>query len=232
MLNGDWILMPDFRDEGFVLGARRHGENGVILSLFTKEHGRHLGLIRSKTLPLTASFVDAKWHARLTEHLGNYVCEVTNPLSASFMDDKKRLAALSSLCSLLDETLPEREPLPDFYLSLTGFLNQLPQEDWLVHYVRFEALLLSVLGFGLDLTKCAGGGDANDLYFVSPKTAKGVSRQMGQPYADKLLLLPGFLWKDVPASPTDIQNGLSLTGYFLAQHTRLPIIRQSLFYPS
>ena len=33
-------------DEGIVLGVRRHGETSVILELMTREHGRHLGLVR------------------------------------------------------------------------------------------------------------------------------------------------------------------------------------------
>ena len=57
MLNGGWISMPDWQDSGFVLATRRFSENGVILSVLTPSHGRHLGLIRTKTLPLIGSFV-------------------------------------------------------------------------------------------------------------------------------------------------------------------------------
>ena len=33
-------------DEGIVLGVKRHGETSGILELMTREHGRHLGLVR------------------------------------------------------------------------------------------------------------------------------------------------------------------------------------------
>ena len=33
-------------DEGIVLGVKRHGEASAILELMTREHGRHLGLVR------------------------------------------------------------------------------------------------------------------------------------------------------------------------------------------
>lgn len=226
--NGDLILMPDFRDVGLVLGARRHGENGVILSLFTKQHGRYLGLLRVKTLPLVGSFVEAKWRARLSEHLGNYTCETISALSAAYMEDKHRLAAISSLCTLLDESLPEREPLPDFYEQVCYFLNQLENKNWLMAYIRLEALLLKILGFGLDLTHCAGGGDCRTLAYVSPRTAKAVSQEKGAPYSDKLLILPRFLWQDCEANSDDLRAGLFLTGYFLAQHITLPRTRANL----
>ena len=35
-----------WRDEGLVIGVRGHGETSVILELMTREHGRHLGLVR------------------------------------------------------------------------------------------------------------------------------------------------------------------------------------------
>src|SRR5438105_15711164 len=32
-------------DEGVILGVRQHGETGAVLELFTRTHGRHLGLV-------------------------------------------------------------------------------------------------------------------------------------------------------------------------------------------
>ena len=36
----------DWRDQGFVLAARRHGESDAILTVLTREHGRHLGIVK------------------------------------------------------------------------------------------------------------------------------------------------------------------------------------------
>ena len=33
-------------DDAIVLGIKRHGEANAIAELFTREHGRHLGLVR------------------------------------------------------------------------------------------------------------------------------------------------------------------------------------------
>lgn len=226
MQNGGWTLMPDWQDKGFVLGARRFGENGVILSVLSSTHGKHLGLIRTRTIPLTGALVTLKWRARLAEQLGNFTCEVINPLSAAYMDDKARLSAIGCICTLLDETLPEREPVDDFYDMLFDFMNNLSQNDWREKYVRLELELLKVLGFGLDLTKCAAGG-SGELAFVSPKTGRAVSREMAEPYKAKLLPLPAFLTKDAPATDADIRDGLKLTGFFLSQQVKsLPIQRR------
>ena len=39
----------EWSDAAIVLSSRPHGENGVILELLTREHGRHLGLVRGGT---------------------------------------------------------------------------------------------------------------------------------------------------------------------------------------
>ena len=222
--------MPEWQDTGFVLGTKRLGENSIILSILTQEHGRHLGLIRTKTKPLSGCFAQVKWKARLSEHLGTYTIENIKPFSAKFMDDRKRLSAISSLCTLLEETLAERENVSDFYHHLIFFLENIQKETWIKEYVCLEVKLLKTIGFGLDLSKCAAGGNSSDLAYISPKTGRAVSKEKGKPYHEKLLLLPSFLWKDENYTLKDIYDGLQLTGYFLSQHIKkLPITRNALF---
>ena len=36
----------EWRDEGIVIGVRRHGESSAIVEAMTRAHGRHLGLVR------------------------------------------------------------------------------------------------------------------------------------------------------------------------------------------
>jgi len=39
----------DWTDDGIVLSAKKHGETSSIVSLLTRNHGRHLGLVRGGT---------------------------------------------------------------------------------------------------------------------------------------------------------------------------------------
>jgi DNA repair protein RecO (recombination protein O) len=99
-------------------------------------------------------------------------------------------------------------------------------DGWPQYYVKWECGLLAALGFGLDLARCAVTGAAEDLAYVSPRTGRAVSRTAGLPYHDKLLPLPGFLWRDASATRPDIAAGLALTRYFLLHHLLLPHGRQ------
>jgi DNA repair protein RecO (recombination protein O) len=97
-------------------------------------------------------------------------------------------------------------------------------EDWAPLFVRWEIGLLDELGFGLDLTRCAATGSADDLIYVSPRTGRAVSRAGGDAYRDRLLPLPPFLLGRQAGEPTrrDALAGLELTAHFIAQWVLAP----------
>jgi DNA repair protein RecO (recombination protein O) len=218
----------EWRDEGFVLSARRHGESALIVELLTREHGRHAGLVRGGQSPRRRALLQpgnsiaASWRGRLPEHLGSLECELLRAHAARLLDDPDRLAALNSAVALLLAALPEHEPQATLHASFADLLEALDSAGWPPAYVAWERDLLSGLGFGLDLGRCAATGATEDLAYVSPRTGCAVSRAAGVPYHDNLLPLPGFLWREAPASRADIVAGLVLTGYFLQHHLLAP----------
>jgi len=294
----------EWRDIGFVLGTRRHGESALIVELLTAEHGRHAGLVRGGQSPRRRALlqpgnaVAAIWRGRLPEHLGTIECELVEAHAARLLDDPDRLAALNAAVALLLAASPEREPHADLHASFAGLLQALAAPSptlpfpaptlpspaptlpspasggglgrgqsggglgrgqsgggvgrgqsgggqtmgaaldsaagWARSYVLWECDLLAALGFGLDLGRCAVTGTNQDLVYVSPRTGRAVSRESGAPYHDKLLPLPGFLWRDAPAGAADIVAGLILTRHFLQhdllepQGGRLPEARERL----
>ena len=284
----------EWRDTGYVLATRRHGESALIVELLTEDHGRHAGLVRGGQSPRRRALLQpgnllaAQWRGRLSEHLGTLDCELVAAHAAALLNDPDRLAALNAAVSLLHAALPEREPQPEIYAAFAGLLSALTSsvsasrvkalphhggglgggdrtdeyhqaQDpsvgsppprpapikgegagrdsapvWAAAYVLWECRLLAALGFGLDLARCAATGSNRDLAYVSPRSGRAVSREAGRPYHDKLLPLPGFLWREEPAQPHDIVAGLLLTRHFLLHHLlepqggRLPDPREHL----
>jgi DNA repair protein RecO (recombination protein O) len=216
-------------DAGFVVALRRHGESSLIVELLTREHGRHLGLVRGGQSPRQRAVlqpgneVAAVWRGRLSEHLGAVTCELVRVHAARFIDDADRLAGLASAAALVAATLPEREPHADVFASFAALLDALDSgSGWPAQYVGWECSLLAALGFGLDLTRCAVTGATADLTYVSPRSGRAVSCEAGRPYDGRLLLLPEFLWRDAPADAAQIGAGLRLTEHFLLHHVLLP----------
>jgi DNA repair protein RecO (recombination protein O) len=216
-------------DEGIVIGVKRHGEASGILELMTREHGRHLGLVRggfgSRMKPVlqVGNGVSASWRARLDEHLGNYMIEPVNLRASSFFAASHAIYGVSHLAALM-RLLPERDPHADLYAEFEDVLNHLDDAVAAAPMVvRFELQLLSELGFGLDLEQCASTGTRADLVYVSPKSGRAVSREAGEPWADKMLRLPAFLReRDAQPAGRDLDDGFALTGFFLARHVLEP----------
>ena len=217
-------------DEGIVLGVRRHGEGSAILELMTREHGRHLGLVRGgggrmlRPVLQTGNLVSAVWRARLDQHLGLYVVEGLNLRAASLLAKSHAVYGATHLAALC-RLLPERDPHPAIVPMVETILDHI--DDALLAsalVVQFELHLLNELGFGLELDSCAVTGTHDDLIYVSPKSGRAVSRQAGEPWCDKLLRLPRFLsgTAQSDASPGDIADGFALTGYFLVQRVLEP----------
>jgi len=215
--------------EGIVLSARRHGEGSAIVSLLTREQGRHAGLVRGGFGPAQRGLlqpgnrVRAHWRARLAEHLGALTCEPIDSNAAALLDDPLRLAALSAATAVAEAALPEREPHPGVHDGLLALLALLcggaPVEDWGRAQVVWERDLLADLGFGLDLATCAVTGTAEDLAYVSPKSARAVSHAAARGWRDRLLPLPTFLARPAAAAgPGDLLAGFALTGFFLERH--------------
>jgi DNA repair protein RecO (recombination protein O) len=220
----------NWTDEGVILSVRPHGETAAVVELFTRAHGRHLGLVhggRSRKLrPVLqmGNHVDAAWKARLAEHLGHMSLELRRGYAASVMEDAAALAGLTSLCALA-RLIPERDPHASLYevtLFVLGYMDD--ESVWPALLVRWELALLDELGFGLDLSQCAATGSNDQLIYVSPKSGRAVSASAGEPYKDKLLRLPPFLLgaRESPVSRGDIEAGLALTGHFLEARVLRP----------
>jgi len=212
----------DWSDSGFVLGSRKHGETSAIVDVFTRHNGRHAGLVRGgvgrKMRPVlqAGNLIDVEWRARLENHLGSYTVEAIDSRAAELMDDRLSLAGLNAITAMCRECLPEREAFPDLWDVFSIVIQNLDKPDiWPALYVRWEAGLLSALGYGLDLSSCAATGGNDNLTHVSPRSGRAVSASAAAPYLDKLLALPSFMRGQPVVTPDDVMMGLKLTGYFL-----------------
>jgi DNA repair protein RecO (recombination protein O) len=213
----------EWRDEGLVIGARRHGEASVILELMTRAHGRHLGLVRGgagralRAVLQPGNQVDAIWRARLDHQLGSYTIEPLHSRAARLIDHTHALHGVSLLSALL-RLLPERDPNEYLFEMARLIADQLASADHAPALLaRFEIALLGALGFGLDLDSCALTGQRDDLAYVSPKSGRAVSREAGEPWRDRLLPFPAFLRESGFEKPerSELAAAFRLSGHFL-----------------
>ena len=225
-----------------ILAARPYNEGDALVTVLTEAFGSHRGLARGGSSRAQAAtwqpgnLVQARWVARLPDQLGSMTAELVHPGAAMVMDDPLLLAILSSTCAVAEGALPEREAHPRVFAGLVKLVAGLARgPECLTDLVRWEAVLLGELGYGLDLSSCAVSGSAAGLAWVSPKTGRAVSDAAAGEWRPRLLRLPGFLTGEAAATAEDWRDGLRLTGHFLArdafghQHRPLPAARDMLF---
>ena len=219
-----------WQDKAIILGARPFGESSLIVEVMSESHGRHLGVVkggksrRASAVLQAGNHVTVEWWARLDEHLGSFRVEVINYSAAQLMQSSSALYALE-LAAVHLRLLPERDPHKRLF-DITKLLISHVETPLILAelLVRLELYLLEELGFGLDLSRCAVTGKTDNLIYVSPKSARAVSREPGEPWKDKLMVLPQFLLSNAsrPQDLDSVISGFKLTGYFLDQYVWKP----------
>ena len=213
----------EWRSDGILLATRKHGETSLIIDTFCPKHGRYLGVVKGGTSRKFAPILqvgaqlDLTWRARLQDHLGSFKVELVRARIVNAMSDRVLTAGLMAVSTILSGVLPERQAYDEFYRTTEDLLDLLNQPDiWPLAYLHWELELLTVLGYGLDLSKCAVSGNTDNLRYVSPRTGRAISEDSAAEWAPKLLHLPPIILKG-PDSADGILDGLKLTGYFLTK---------------
>lgn len=215
----------DWRAEGICLAVRPHAETAAIVDVFTKDHGRHSGLVRGgagrRLSPVLqpGAQLDLTWRARLEGHLGTFTVEPVASRAAAVMRDRPALAGLAAACGLLASALPERLAYPTLYADTCTLLDLMPiTAAWPLAYLQWELGLLETLGYGLDLSRCAVTGATEGLIYVSPRSGRAVSAAGAGDWAPRLLPLPPCLAGVGSAPDAEIAVALRTTGHFLRAH--------------
>ena len=216
--------MPVLITSGIVCALRAHGEHGAVARLLTPDHGLVAGYVRGgrsralRPVLLPGNAVKAEFRARTADQLASLTVELEHS-RAPLLGEPLPAAAIDWACALTAAALPEGTPYPTLYEALDGVLGAVEAapaaRGWAAALVRYELLLLAELGFGLDLSRCAATGTADDLAFVSPRSAAAVSRAGAEGYEARLLPLPPFLLQGGADDWAQIMDGLRLTGFFL-----------------
>ena len=237
-------------DEAILLSSRKHSEHTAIVRLFSYAHGVTAGAVRGaqskdkRGIYQPGNLLHAHFSAKTPDGLGNFTCELAQPVAAYCLNHPLHLAALSSILALSEKVLQEHEARPLLFHQLWNVLEHLAagSEGWRQAYVQLELALLAESGFGLELDACAASGERTNLAYVSPKSGRAVGLEAGEDYKDRLLPLPGFLLPEGAAAMLGhnqpqgaaLLDGLRLTGYFL-QHRlcepegwKLPAARQRM----
>ncbi|GAB4169247.1 MAG: DNA repair protein RecO [Rickettsiaceae bacterium] len=213
----------NFTDQGIIISKKPLKERSYIITVFTRKHGIYSGVLQQYSKKsgdnlVEGNLIDFFWNARLHEHIGYAKAELVRSYNPHLLMNKTKLYAFNSITSLLKLAFCEREPHNNLFPALLAFLDSIKNGFSFHEYLKLELAILAEAGYKLQLDSCAVTGQANDLYYVSPKSGRAVSKEAGIEYADKLLKLPQLPSDEKLLNVNIISDALKLTTYFINRY--------------
>lgn len=148
------------RAPAIMLSLRGHAEHAAIVRVLTADHGLVAGYVRgarsSRLRPvlIAGNVVAVEWRERPGNHLASMTVELVAS-RAALAREPVAAAAVEWLAALTVVTLPEGHRYPLVHATLVAMLDAIAAarvaRDWAGALVRYEALLLSQLGYRADL---------------------------------------------------------------------------------
>lgn len=222
--------MPSFTDEGIIISQKKYSENSLIVKVFSRHHGIYRGFVKSakstksRTIFQVGNLISFEFRARIEDNLGQFFSvDLNKSFGSKIIFDRLALSCTNSLFSMIDERFLEREEHFELFEKLLNFLQKSSagndsKNSIVANYIKLELEILRTLGYGIDLSCCAVTNSTANLAFVSPKSARAVSLEVGLPHQNKLLKLPQFLLDENADHPTEhIHHGFELSGFFLGK---------------
>ena len=146
-----------WEDECYLLSKRKFRENANIINIFTQKKGKIDGIVYGGTSRKVKNYLQISnklfvSHISKSENrIGYFKTELIKPISPLYFNDKKRISALTSICSLLNILLPESQPNKKIYDTFENFIETINLENWIFIYIFFEINLIKELGYDTNL---------------------------------------------------------------------------------
>ena len=143
----------NWQDEGFLISKIKFRENANIINVFTNTRGKVSGIVYGGNSRKIRNYLQISnkifiiYSSKAENRLGYFKTELVEAISPKYFNDKKKTTALLSSSSILNLLLPESQPYKKLYLSLDNLINNFEKDEWIIHYIYWELILLKELGF-------------------------------------------------------------------------------------
>ena len=197
-------------DTGFLLSKSRYNENSLIVEIYTKNHGKIVGLIFGGTSKKIKSYLQignklyVNYNSKNNNNIGYFKIEIQEALSPIYFDNHQKLSCISSAMNLIKILNAESQVNKNIYELIIDFYLLLNNKNWIKDYIFWELKLLKILGYDLELINLVDKKNIdNKTHYISKSSTKK--------------LVPNSLIEK-NQNPEDIKSllsGLSFIGDFL-----------------
>ena len=210
----------NWEDEGYLLSKKKFRENAIIISAFTKTHGKISGIVyggtsrKIKNYLQTGNKIFLIHNSKNRNKLGYLKTEIIEAISPRYFNDKKRSYLILSIVDLLNSLLPDEEPHNNIYSSLDNLIRNLDNKSWPLIYSFWEVNLIKELGFGFTTDQKSSSKDILSINIdnVSYKVPKFIIN--GE--------MPENFSKEIVNQALSFTRNLMLNKFFLPNNLYLP----------
>ena len=210
----------NWEDEGYLLSKKKFRENAVIISAFTKTHGKISGIVYGGTSRKIKNYLQIGnkifliHNSKNRNKLGYLKTEIIEAISPRYFNDKKRSYLILSIADLLNSLLPDEEPHNNIYLSLNNLIKNLDDKSWPLIYSFWEVNLIKELGFGFTTDQSSSSKDILSINIdnISYKVPKFIINGK----------IPDSFSKEIINHALSFTRNLMLNKFFLPNNLYLP----------
>ena len=208
----------NWNDSGFLLSKNKYNENSIIAEIYTKNHGKILGIIFGASSKKIKNYLQIGNTLHINHlfknesKIGYFKVEILNALTPIFFDNKKKLMCITSAMNLIKLLTAESQQNPKIYTLIDSFFEILSSRNWIKNYIFWELQLLKLVGYDLNINQIVDKEVVNNKikYYVKSNTEKK--------------FVPNFL---VDIDQEDLNNddllkGLKLVGDYLEKSILIP----------
>ena len=144
-------------DTGFLLSKNRYNENSLIVEIYTKNHGKIVGLIFGGTSKKIKSYLQignklyVNYNSKNINNIGYFKIEIQEALSPIYFDNHQKLSCISSAMNLIKILNAESQVNKNIYELIIDFYLLLNNKNWIKDYIFWELKLFKILGYDLEL---------------------------------------------------------------------------------
>jgi DNA repair protein RecO (recombination protein O) len=146
-----------FSGPAIVCAVHPHGEVGAIVRALTTGQGLIAGYVQGargrnlRPVLIPGNIIKGEWRGRVSGQLPSLIAEMQHS-RGHLLGEPLATAAIEWACALTAATLPEGHPYPRLHAALDGLLAAVElapaARGWAPAMARYEALLVSELGYG------------------------------------------------------------------------------------
>jgi DNA repair protein RecO (recombination protein O) len=195
--------------QAIILNVHYTGANMALVTIFCEQSGLKKGIVKiakKRQAELQKGNVIEYIHLKRKEdNLGTFKFNLLEQTFVKYFDNLKAMKNLNHITKTLARFLKEDIPYPQLYQTTYNLFENLGLENQQLVAV-YDYKLLKELGFSLDAKNFLKKDeeDTSPAYFISPKTGRIVSYNLGLPYQERLLVLPKLLGGQVEENQTEL----------------------------